>query len=111
MKQIFWSLCSFIWLIASLPFDIHVHIARLLPLKYQIIYSEVNEIMHDAVYFVFVHETILDFTSVLGNDRSMQIDGYTFLHLLHHHIRASVIINFKLPCEFDNDMFRNFESF
>jgi hypothetical protein len=48
----------------SIPFDIHVCIVKLLPLKDAIAYSEVTPVTKEAVEYVFAHRKQLDFGSV-----------------------------------------------
>ena len=50
----------------DLPLDIHILIARFLPLREQLIFASFSDQMYYAVHYVFAHAETLDFTSLLG---------------------------------------------
>lgn len=64
-----------------LPLELHIHIVKFLPLRDQLAYSELASIMYDAVYYVFAHVKTLDFTTVLGNERKMTLNGDKLLNI------------------------------
>ena len=83
-----------------LPLDIHIEIARYLPLRDALAYSQVCTLTFDAVYYVFAHRDELDFSSVLDANNTIALENNMILAILHAHTRASVIINFCLPDTF-----------
>ena len=93
--------------LSNLPLLIHIIIARYLPLKHQIIYAKLSQVMHDAVEYVFSHVYTLDFTSILGplpmnpeRPRIMPLDCSMFLDIMAKHVCAKTIVSFQLPLEF-----------
>ena len=83
----------------SLPFDVHLHIARNLSLKDSLTYSSLAPICHDAVYYIFAHRLQLDFsTLIINNTLSLSTDD--FLKILHAHTRTRTIRNFCVPNNF-----------
>ena len=80
-----------------IPFDIHVYIVKLLPLKDAIAYSEVTPVIKEAVEYVFAHRKQLDFGSVLGQ---IMFPDSKILKILHDHIRAEVITDFSVQPTF-----------
>ena len=50
-----------------LPFEVHIEIARYLPLRDALAYTGVCTPAHDAVYYVFSHRKKLNFTSLLDD--------------------------------------------
>ena len=86
----------------KLPLDIHIRIARYLPLRDALSYLQVCTITFDAVYYVFSHRRELDFSSVLHpNNYTIALSDDTLLNVLHAHTRATVISNFSLSATFN----------
>ena len=83
----------------SLPFDIHVQIARNFSLSDCLTYSTLSPICHDAVYYIFSHRIQLDFSSLVVNNH-LPISSDLFLKILHAHTRARIIHNFCIPGDF-----------
>jgi hypothetical protein len=86
----------------SIPFDIHVCIVKLLPLKDAIAYSEVTPVTKEAVEYVFAHRKQLDFGSVLGPNSQIMLPDRKIFNILHAHIRAEVIMNFSVQATFSS---------
>ena len=91
-----------------LPFDMHIEIARYLPLNESIAYTGVCTLAHDAVYYVFSHRKELN-TSLLDDSDIIGLPDTMILYILHAHIRAQTIVSFALPCSFT--MFAELESY
>jgi hypothetical protein len=85
-----------------LPLDIHIEIARYLSLRDALAYSEVSTTTFDAVYYVFAHRELLDFSSLLDANNIISMPDTAILAILHAHTRASVITNFCLPRTFSS---------
>ena len=74
----------------SIPFEVHVLIARELSLKDCVAYMQVCTVAHDVV-IMSAHRKELDFESALHESRTMKV--------LYAHTRAASIMNFSLnPC-------------
>ena len=70
-------------LLQYVPFDIHVEIARYLPLKDTLAYANISTLTHDAVYYVFSHRKELNFTSLLDDSGCIALpDTMTFCMLM-----------------------------
>ena len=85
---------------ASLPFDVHVVIAKLLNLKEALVYAQVTPLTKEAVYFVFAHRKQLDFGSVLGPNGQIMLQDSTILDVLHAHVRAEAITDLSFQPTF-----------
>ena len=83
--------------LSSLPFEIHVHITRYLELRDALHYTEVLHMAFDAVYYVFSHRNILDFSSTLNKDGFIDLTEEQILSILHAHTRATIVRYLALP--------------
>ena len=84
-----------------LPIELHVHIAKLLSLKDCIAYMEVCASTHDAVQYIFAHRRILDFASVLDEQKTINLPQEVLVKVLYAHSRTEIIINFCLNPSFN----------
>ena len=84
----------------SLPFDLHVVIARNLTLQECLTYSSLSLVCHDAVYYIFAHRIELDFGSLIIANGRLTVSSEDFLKILHAHSRAETIRNFCIPDNF-----------
>ena len=85
---------------ASLPFDVHVYIVKLLKLNEALIYEQLAPEANAAVQYVFAHRKQLDFGSVLGPNGQIMLSGSTFIQVLHAHVRVETITDFSLQPSF-----------
>ena len=104
-----------------LPFDIHIHIARFLPLRDQLTFATLSINTYKAVNFVFAHVDTLDFTSLLGPPltpppnathlrRTTRLSPSALLEVMSKHVRARTIINLALPPLFMTHHYVQFEN-
>ena len=104
-----------------LPFDIHIRIARFLPLRDQLTFATLSSHTHQAVHYVFAHVDTLDFTSLLEPPltpppdvthlrRTIRISTSTLLEVISKHVRAKTIINLALPPLFTKHDYTQFET-
>ena len=80
----------------AIPFEMQVHIIRLLSLKDCISYMQVCTVTHDVVCYVFAHRKELDFESVLDDTRTILLCPEMLMKVLYAHSRAVSIVNFCL---------------
>ena len=78
----------------TLPFDIHIQIARHLNLHDCLVYSQLSPLCYNVAYYVFAHRHILDFGSVLNNHHEIALSDTALLAILHAHTRATILANF-----------------
>ena len=85
----------------SLPFDVHVLIVRNLKLRDCLSYAEAAPVCHDAVYYVFVHRSELEFSSLLVDNHYLTpLPDLLFLRILYSHTIATRLQNFRVPISF-----------
>lgn len=89
------------------PLEVHIEIARYLPLKDALAYAGVCPLAHDAVYYVFSHRQELNFASLLNENYCITLPDAMILNILHAHIRADTILSFALTFT----MFAELESY
>ena len=77
--------------LSSLPFEVHLLIARHLSLKDALSYAEILPITYDAVYYIFAHRKQLDFASTLNSHGIIDLSDITLLQILHAHTRATEV--------------------
>ena len=87
--------------LASLPFDVHILIARKLNLVDALNYAAVLPVCHDAVYYVFAHRFELDFSSTLNSKGVISLDDNTLMMVLHAHSRAHQIRYLSISPNFE----------
>ena len=80
--------------------EIHVRICKLLSLKDCIAYMHVSAITHDAVLYVFAHRRVLDFETVLDQQKTIALHPALLMDVLYAHSRTELIINFCLNASF-----------
>ena len=95
--------------INELPLDVQIEIARYLPLRDALSFSQAYTLAFDAVYYVFAHRDFLDLTSVLDVNETIDLQDEILLNILRAHTRASTIVNFSLSSNFS--MFSELEEY
>ena len=85
---------------ASLPFDVHVYIIKLLKLNEALVYAQLTPEANAAVQYVFAHCKQLDFSSVLGPNGQIMLSDSALIQVLHAHIRVETITDFFLQPSF-----------
>ena len=83
-----------------IPYDVHVYIVKMLPLKDALAYSELTPTTREAVKYVFSHRKQLDFGSVLGPNGQIMLPDRKILQILYAHVRAEVITEFSVKPTF-----------
>ena len=91
----------------SLPFEVHLIIARHLNLKDALSYAEVSPTIHDVIYYIFAHRLQLDFSSTLNSSGVINLPDDTIMRILHAHTRAAQLCYFALSPTFQlNDQLK-----
>ena len=75
-------------LFEHIPLDIHIEIARYLPLRDALAYMTLNPLAYDAVYYVFSHRREVNFGSVLDEKQCIDLPDAEILNILYAHVRA-----------------------
>lgn len=86
----------------SLPFEVHLIIARHLNLKDALSYADVSPLTHDVIYYIFSHRLQLDFSSTLNNSRIIDLPEDTIMRVLHAHTRATEVHYLALSQSFQS---------
>ena len=69
-------------LLQCIPLDVHIEIARYLPTKDAIAYANINQLTHDAVFYVFSHRRELNFASLLDDKKCIALPDVEILCML-----------------------------
>ena len=77
-----------------------MRISKLLSLRDCITYMHVSAITHDAVLYVFAHRRVLDFETVLDQQKTIALHPALLMDVLYAHSRTELIINFCLNPSF-----------
>ena len=96
-------------LLEYIPLEVHIDIARYLPLRDALAYANVNTLAHDAVYYIFSHRSELNFASLLDDKDCIALTDAEIMNVLHAHVRATSIVALSLRCSFS--MFAELESY
>ena len=88
-------------LFEQIPLDIHIEIARYLPLRDALAYATLNPLAYDAVYYVFSHRREVNFASLLDEKQCIDLPDAEILKILYAHVRAVAIAALSLPCTFN----------
>ena len=81
---------------ASLPFDVHAYIVKLLKLNAALVYAQLTLEANAPVQYVFAHRKQLDFGSVLGSNGQIMLSDSALIQVLYAHVRVETITDFSL---------------